>query len=68
MSKSNQRTRLYRLRRKQGLRCVTIEIRDEEVRQMIKRGMIKREEVSSCIAIRNALHDFLDKHFSEGQS
>jgi hypothetical protein len=55
------RMRLYRDRRRKNLRCVTIELRETEVDWLIRRGLLNHEMRNDLIAVRDALHDFLDR-------
>jgi hypothetical protein len=55
------RMRAYRQRRKSGLICVTIESRQTEVTELIKRGLMKADARHDLYAIRNALHGHLDE-------
>jgi hypothetical protein len=50
----------HRRRRKKGLRCVTIELREVELDVLIRRGRLAPESRGDIPAIRKALHKFLD--------
>ena len=54
------RMRLHRQRRREGLRCLTILLRETEIDSLINRGMLKSEMRNSNIAIINALHAYFD--------
>ena len=60
-SDAGERMRVHRQRRKAGLRCVTIELRETEVVELIKRGLMKADARHDLRAIRNALHRHLDE-------
>jgi hypothetical protein len=60
-SDAGERMRVHRQRRKAGLRCVTIELRETEVAELIKRGLMKADARHDLRAIRNALHRHLDE-------
>jgi hypothetical protein len=56
--------RMARLRRRkrEGLRCLTILIREAEVDVLVRRGRLSNDERSDLAAIRKALHGFLDDY------
>ena len=60
MSTSTERMRLHRQRRRNQLRCITVELRDQEVLELVRRGFIKPEEQIFPLAIRDALYLHLD--------
>lgn len=60
MSTSTQRMRLHRQRRKEGLRCLTVELRDSEVRELVRRELVKPGQERCTQAIRDALYSHLD--------
>jgi hypothetical protein len=55
------RMRLYRDRRRKELRCVTIELRETEIDWLIRRGLLNSEMRNDLIAVRDALHQFLER-------
>jgi hypothetical protein len=55
-----KRMRRYRQRRRDGLRCLTIQLRETEIEAPIHKGLLKFEMRHSKNAIINALHDFFD--------
>ena len=56
-----ERMRAHRQRRKSGLVCVTIELRETEITELIKRALMKADTRHDVHAIRNALHRHLDE-------
>jgi hypothetical protein len=54
------RMRRHRKRRHEGLRCLTIQLRETEIDALIYRGLLKAEARNSNIAIINALHGYFD--------
>ena len=60
-SAAAERMRLHRERRRQGLRCVTIELRETEIDALIRRGLLKAETRNDPIAICEALYAYLDR-------
>jgi hypothetical protein len=56
-----ERMRLHRERRRQGLRCLMIELRETEIDALIRKGLLKSETRNNPIALRKALYAFLDR-------
>jgi hypothetical protein len=52
----------HRNRRRKGLRCVTIEVRETEIDVLIRRGRLARDSRADLAAVRKALYGFLDDH------
>jgi hypothetical protein len=57
-----ERMRAHRRRRRDGLRCLTIELRDFEIALLIGEEAVARNDVG---AIRNALYAHLDRTLVE---
>jgi hypothetical protein len=55
------RMRLHRDRRRHGLRCLTIEIRDREVDTLIEKGFLSRELRHDPGAVCDALYAHLEQ-------
>ena len=55
------RMRRHRERRRDGLRCLNIELRVTEIDALIKRGLLKSETRNDAKSIIEALYSFLDK-------
>ena len=60
-SAAAERMRLHRERRRNGMRCLTIELRETEIDTLIRNGFLNREMRNNQFAIRDALHSFLDE-------
>jgi hypothetical protein len=60
-SAAAERMRLHRERRRNGMRCLTIELRETEIDALIRNGFLNREMRNNQFAIRDALHSFLDE-------
>jgi len=60
-SSAAARMRLHRLRRRQGLRCLTIELRETEVDVLIGKGLLHCEMRHDPRAVCAALYAHLDK-------
>ena len=56
-----QRMRLHRKRRRSRLRCITIELRETEIEELIRRGLLKLEMREDSFSIRAAIHAHLDR-------
>jgi hypothetical protein len=60
-SAAAKRMRLHRERRRQGLRCLTIELRETHASELIKRGCLRSEDQNEPEAVPKALSLFLDR-------
>jgi hypothetical protein len=61
-SAAAQRMARFRKRKREGLRCLTILLREAEVDVLVRRGRLLNESRADPAAIRNAVHSFLDDH------
>ena len=59
-SPAAERMRLHRERRRQGLRCLIIELRETEIDELIRKGLLKPETRNNTNAILKALYAYLD--------
>jgi hypothetical protein len=59
-SAAAERMRLHRERRRLGLRCLTIELRETEIDALMREGLLKSETRNDPSAVSDALHAFLD--------
>ena len=60
-SASALRMRRHRERRRDGLRCVTIELRETEITALIRKGLLKEDMRSNLRAVKTAFYGFLDR-------
>ena len=60
-SAAAERMRAHRYRRRKGLRCVTIQLRETEVEVLIGKELLKSDARDDLRAIRDALHAHLDR-------
>ena len=60
-SPAAERMRLHRERRRLGLRCMTIELRETEIDALIRKGLLKLETRNNSSAVSEALYAFLDR-------
>jgi hypothetical protein len=51
-----------RRRKREGLQCVTILVREAEVDVLIRRGRLSSQDRADAAAIRKAIHGVLDDH------
>ena len=59
-SPAAERMRAHRQRRRDGLRCLTIELRETEVDALIEMKLLNSEMRNKTSAILAALYEFLD--------
>jgi hypothetical protein len=59
-SRAAERMRRHRERRRDGLRCITIELREAEIDALVRKGLLKSETRNERKAIRQALYAFLE--------
>jgi hypothetical protein len=55
------RMRRHRERRRDGLRCMTIEVRDTEVTALIRKGFLRDDARHDLQAVKKAFYVFLDR-------
>ena len=60
-SATAQRMRAHRKRRRAGLRCVVVQLRETEIDVLIRRGLLKADARNNVRAIRDAIHAHFDK-------
>jgi hypothetical protein len=59
-SAAAERMRAHRQRRRDGLRCFLIELRETEIDALIRKGLLKSETRNDPNAVSVALYAFLD--------
>ena len=59
-SPAAERMRLHRERRRNGMRCLIIELRETEIDALIRKGLLKSETRNDPSAVSDALYAFLD--------
>ena len=60
LSAAAQRMRLHRERRRLGLRCLSIQLRETEVEALVHKGLLNAEMRNDPIAVSKALYTFLE--------
>lgn len=64
MTSSSHRMTLHRARQKRGLRYIGLEVRDTEISELVRRGLVAEQDRNDCTAIRDAIYRFFDTHLS----
>ena len=65
-SAAANRMRNHRERRRLGLRCVTVQLRETETDVLIQKGLLKPDARNGTYDLRDALHAYLDRTLSKG--
>jgi hypothetical protein len=60
-SPAAERMRLYRKRRRVGLRWLPIELSETDIEKLIRKGHLRADMRNDAAAIINALYDYLDR-------
>jgi hypothetical protein len=60
-SAAAKRMRRYRQRRRDGLRCLMIELRETEIDTLIRNGLLAAESRHDYESVQSALYAFLDR-------
>ena len=60
VSSSADRMRRHRQRRRNGLRCLTIELRETEIDALVSNQLLKADARNDLRAVREALYAHLD--------
>jgi hypothetical protein len=63
-SAAAERMRAHRNRRRAGLRCVVVQIRETEIDALIRKGLLKADARNDIYAVRDALHAHFDRSLS----
>ena len=64
ISAAAERMRRHRERRREGLRCLMIELRETEIDELIRKGLLKLEMRNDTNAIIEGLYAHLDRTLS----
>jgi hypothetical protein len=64
ISPAAARMRRHRRRRREGLRCLTVELRETEIDMLVCKALLKPEMRNNRIAIINAVHTHFDQTLS----
>jgi hypothetical protein len=60
-SAAAERMRAHRKRRRAGLRCVVVQLRETEINVLIRKGLLKGDARNDLHAVRDALHAHFDR-------
>jgi hypothetical protein len=60
-SAAAERMRAHRKRRRAGLRCVVVQLRETEVEVLIRKGLLSADARNDLYAVRDALHAHFDR-------
>ena len=60
-SPAADRMRRHRERRRDGMRCVTVELRETEIDVLVRKGLLNQGRRDDRSAIVQALHVYLDR-------
>ena len=60
-SAAAERMRRHRERRREGLRCVTIELRETEIDALVRNGLLRADVRNDLHSIEMALYEFLER-------
>jgi hypothetical protein len=55
------RMRAHRKRKRQGLRCVTVQLRETEIDVLISKGLLAADARNDPRAVRKAVHTHFDR-------
>jgi hypothetical protein len=58
---SAERMRRCRARRRAGFRCVVIEISNDEISGLVRRGLLSADDREDLDAIQTAVYDFFEQ-------
>jgi hypothetical protein len=59
-SPAAERMRRHRERRRDGLRCLVIELRETEIDVLIQKGLLQADARNDARAVREALYQYFD--------
>jgi hypothetical protein len=60
-SHAAERMRAHRERKKSGMRCVTLELRETEIDALIRKGFLNTDTRNDTQSIIDALYAYLDR-------
>ena len=58
---SARRMRLHRERRRDGMRCLVVELHDSEIHALVRAGLLRSETRHEQNAVADALYDHLER-------
>ena len=63
-SSAAERMRLHRERRRAGMRCLMIELRETEIDALIRKGFLKTDARNDTSAIVDAVYAYFDRELT----
>ncbi len=60
-SPAAQRMRRHRERRRDGMRCLRVELRETEIDALVRKGLLKPGTRHDLNAVADALYDYLER-------
>jgi hypothetical protein len=63
-SSAAERMKLHRERKKKGMRCLMIELRETEIDSLIRKGFLKADARNDAEAILDGLYAYLDRELA----
>jgi hypothetical protein len=60
-SPAAERMRLHRQRRRMRLLCVVVELRETEIDELVRRGLLIEDARNDRVALRHAVHSHFDQ-------
>jgi hypothetical protein len=63
-SSAAERMKLHRERKKKGMRCLTIELRETEIDALIRKGFLKADTRNDAEAITDGLYAYFDRELT----
>jgi hypothetical protein len=60
-SQAVARMRLHRQRSRMNLRCIVVELRETEIDESARRGLLTEDTRNDRLALRHAVHSHLDQ-------
>ncbi len=60
-TRAAERMRRCRQRRRDGLRCYRLELRDSEIKALVRRGLLLASEQTNPNAVTQAMYAFFDR-------
>ena len=66
-SAAARRMRAHRQRRRAGLRCIVVQLRETEIDELVRKGLLQADARNDVYAVRNALHAHFDRTLGAAQ-
>ena len=60
-SPAAERMRRHRQRRREGLRCLVVELRETEIDVLVQKGLLQADARNNASAVREALYQYFDR-------